>query len=229
MKLTTICKDREHAAHALSRHLISVLTHALAERGRASLVVSGGTSPVRLFELLRNAPIDWQHVSVLSSDERLVPSDSPERNEQMIREKLLSERASAASLVSLVSDPENPEACEVFANDNLAKLSGPFDAVVLGMGEDGHTASLFPDALDLSTALTSQRACLVQKVPSQKRIRISLTPTALLNSRELNLLVFGDSKFKVLEAANAEGPVSQYPVRVALHQNQVPVNTYWAP
>ncbi|MFK8032285.1 MAG: 6-phosphogluconolactonase [Gammaproteobacteria bacterium] len=229
MKRTTLCKDREQAALALSRHLIAVLRNALSERGQASLVVSGGTSPVRLFELLRQEPLDWKNVSVLSSDERLVPSNSPERNERMICEKLLTERASAATLVSLVSDHNDPAACEAFANSNLEKLSRPFDAVVLGMGEDGHTASLFPDAPDLSTALTSSRQCLVQTVPSQERIRISLTPKALLNTRELNLLVFGDSKYSVLEAANGPGDISEFPVRIALHQDQVPVTTYWAP
>ncbi len=229
MNIKSVCIDREQASQALAKRLSLVLSEAIKERGGATLVVSGGTSPVRLFELLRQAPLDWSKVTVLASDERLVPVDSDERNESMIRRTLLSGAAAEASLVSLVSDPSDPAACEQFANDNLAQLEGPFDAVVLGMGGDGHTASLFPDAPDIESALVSDRLCVVQNVPSQQRTRISLTPKALLNSREIALLVFGDDKNSMLEKASAQGELSEFPVRIVLHQSQVPVTTYWAP
>ncbi len=229
MKLTNICNDRDQASRALADHLAQVLKKAINERGRASLVVSGGTSPVKLFEYLRNVDLDWTKVTVVPSDERLVPADSPERNERMVKDIFLKDRASRAHLVSLVSDPDSPAECEKFANDNMANFEGSFDAVVLGMGDDGHTASLFPDSKTIEDALASELSCCVQEVPSQERIRISLTPKALLNSRELVLLVFGESKHQVLQTAGEQGPVSQYPVRVALHQNRVPLSTYWAP
>jgi 6-phosphogluconolactonase len=229
MKLTTICKDREQAAHALARRLGEVLSRAIVKRGKATLVVSGGTSPVRLFELLQQIPLDWSKVTVIPSDERLVPVDSDERNESMIRQTLITGLASDAVLVSLVSDENNPTACEKFANANLANLDGPFDAVVLGMGNDGHTASLFPDASDIEYAIGADQLCIVQDVPSQKRTRISLTPKALLNSCEINVLVFGDAKQDMLEKAAGSGPSAEFPIRIVLHQTQVPVTTYWAP
>ena len=229
MKLKSICKDREEAARALAQRLGEVLSHGIKQRGKATLVVSGGTSPLRLFELLRQVPLDWSKVAVIPSDERLVPTDSAERNETMVRQTLLTGLASDATLISLVSDENDPAACEQFANDNLAILDGPFDAVVLGMGDDGHTASLFPDASDIEYAIGSDKLCIVQDVPSQKRTRISLTPKALLNSREIDVLVFGDSKYAMLEKAIASGPSAEFPIRIALHQTQVPVTTYWAP
>ncbi len=229
MKLTNICKDREQASHALAEHLAQVIRKAIDERGQASLVVSGGTSPVMLFEHLRNIDLDWSKVTVVPSDERLVDADSYERNEHMVRNVFLNDLASRAKLISLVCDPTQPQDCERFANENIASIEGPFDVVVLGMGEDGHTASLFPDSPNIQDVLESDLSCLVQQVPSQKRTRISLTPGALLNSRELVLLVFGESKYQVLQTANSAGPISQFPIRVALHQERVPLTTYWAP
>lgn len=229
MKSNVFCEDREQAASSLANRLHVLLADAIAQRGSARIVVSGGTSPARLFELMSTLPLDWSKVSVVPSDERLVPMTSNERNEAMVRSTLLTANAADASLVSLVSDPDAPADCEQFANQNLEQLSGAFDAVVLGMGEDGHTASLFPDSASIKEALASNHYCVIQNVPSQQRTRISLTPKALLNSANVFLLVFGESKLKVLQTAEQDGPVEQYPVRVVLHQELVPVATYWAP
>lgn len=229
MKLKTLCADREQAASALAKRLCEILEQAIKARGKASIVVSGGTSPVGLFGCLSQHPLDWSKVTVVPSDERLVPLTSSERNETMVRKTLLIGNASSASLVSLVSDPDDPDACETYANANVEALGGTFDAVVLGMGEDGHTASLFPDAPKLSHALASSQSCIIQDVPSQGRTRISLTPSALLNAEHLFLLAFGAGKLAVLESAELAGPVEQYPVRVVLLQDRVPMTTYWAP
>ncbi|MEM7084364.1 MAG: 6-phosphogluconolactonase [Pseudomonadota bacterium] len=229
MNTHAICHDREIASASLCDQIVQILEQAIRRRGEASLVVSGGTSPARFFELLSQASLPWHKVSIIPSDERLVPLDSDERNERMISNALSQGVAGDAKIVSLVSDVERPERTEDFANNNLANIARPFDAVILGMGSDGHTASLFPDATNLNDALASNQLCAIQNVPSQQRVRISLTPSALLSARHLKLLMFGEAKKTVLESAKLPGPVEQYPVRIALHQRDIPVSIYWAP
>ena len=97
------------------------------------------------------------------------------------------------------------------------------------MGTDGHTASLFPDSPELDSALRSAEALALLNVPSQGMQRVSLTPAALLGSRRIHLLFFGQEKRVVFEAAAAEGPVAEIPLRFVLHQNSVPVRAFWAP
>jgi 6-phosphogluconolactonase len=202
--------SRLAASRALADEVFETLTEALAATGRASLVVSGGTSPVEFF---------------IPSDERVVPLDHPDRNEAMIRRELLQGSAAAASLRSLLP-PSG-------ATDSLAEIAealpAAFDAVVLGMGTDGHTASLFPDSPELDTALRSADALALLNVPSQGMQRVSLTPAALLGSRRIDLLFFGQEKRAVFEAAAEEGAVAEIPLRFVLHQNTVPVRAFWAP
>lgn len=217
--------SRLAASRALADEVFETLTEALAATGRASLVVSGGTSPVEFFHALRRLPLAWERITVIPSDERVVPLDHPDRNEAMIRRELLQGSAAAASLRSLLP-PSG-------ATDSLAEIAealpAAFDAVVLGMGTDGHTASLFPDSPELDTALRSADALALLNVPSQGMQRVSLTPAALLGSRRIDLLFFGQEKRAVFEAAAEEGAVAEIPLRFVLHQNTVPVRAFWAP
>lgn len=229
MYLRFECVDREYASRVLANRIASLLDNAVTLRGRASLVVSGGTSPTRMFECLREHALPWQHITVVASDERVVDIDHVERNEAMIRRDLLQGPAAAATLISLVSDTTNLDQAEHDGNQQLASLQDAFDVVVLGMGEDGHTASLFPDAPNLQMALESDKHCIVQEVPRLSHPRMSMTPTALLNSRHVFLLCFGEGKYSVLRDAEETGEVGELPVRCVLHQQSVPVSTYWAP
>lgn len=205
---------REAAAEALADALQRDLEAAIAARGQAALVVSGGSTPVSLFRLLRRRPLGWAQVTVLASDEREVPPDHPDRNEAMIRRELLRESARAARLVSLF--PPEP-------------IPARFDHVVLGMGADGHTASLFPGSPDLAAALASEDALARLFVPRLGAWRVSLTPAALLQAGRISLLFFGADKRAVFEAAMAGGEASEYPVRAVLAQEAVPVDVYTAP
>jgi 6-phosphogluconolactonase len=205
---------REQAAEALAGALQAALGAALAKRDTASLVVSGGSSPVGLFRRLRAKPLRWSRVTVLASDERDVPPGHPDRNEGMIRRELLQEAAGAARLVSLI--PPGP-------------IPAHFDAVVLGMGADGHTASLFPGSPDLAAALASPDRLATLRVPRLDSRRVSLTPAALLGSAAINLLFFGADKRTVFDAARAGDDRHEFPVRVILGQDTVPVTVYTAP
>jgi len=205
---------REQAAEALAGALQQDLEAAIAARGHAALVVSGGSTPVTLFRLLRRRALGGDHVTVLASDEREVPPDHPDRNEAMIRRELLREAARAARLVSLFP----PEA-----------VPARFDRVVLGMGADGHTASLFPGSPDLAAALASDEPLARLYVPRLEAWRVSLTPAALLTAGRISLLFFGADKRAVFEAALAGDDATEYPVRAVLGQDAVPVDVYTAP
>ena len=207
-------ETRAEASRALANELVGVLAAALERRGFASLVVSGGSSPVEMFHHLREQVIDWKNVTIVPSDERDVPPDHPERNERMIRSELLQGPAAAARLVGLIPPGAVPER---------------FHAVVLGMGADGHTASLFPGSPELKAALESDDELHRLTVPGLKTDRVSLTPRALLSSRRIDLLFFGEEKRAVFEQAAQPGDPDEYPVRAVLDQDRAPVTVFWAP
>lgn len=207
-------ETREMASRALAARLAELLTEAEKSNGRASLVVSGGTSPVALFHCLREKALPWHAITVVPSDERDVAPDHPDRNEAMIRRELLSGAAAQAELVSLIPPGEIP---------------AHFDAVVLGMGGDGHTASLFPGSPDLERALKSKKMLENMAVPQLGSHRVTLTPLALLSTSAVFFLFFGEEKRRVYEAALNGDDVYEYPVRAALHQGAAPVAVFWAP
>jgi 6-phosphogluconolactonase len=206
--------SREAASRALANELAGVLSAALERRDTAALVVSGGSSPVALFRQLREAALDWPRVTVVPSDERDVPADHTDRNDAMIRRELLQGLAAGARLVSLIPPGEIP---------------ARFDAVVLGMGVDGHTASLFPGSPELALALEPEVGLQRVTVPRLGVERVSLTLGALLNTRRVDLLFFGEDKRAVFESAARPGPVQEFPVRAVLAQDRVPVTVFWAP
>lgn len=214
------------ASEALARQVADDLAVALEAGEGASLVVSGGSSPLRLFDALSRQTLDWNRVSVIPSDERVVPVDHKDSNAGMIRQSLLNHAASAASLVSLLPDALGSLAA---VEERLGRVPLPLTHVILGMGADGHTASLFPNSPDLAAALESQARVIGLTVPGLSSDRVSLTPMALTEARAISLLLFGQEKRRVLESALEAGPTEQLPVRVILNNPDVPVTVYWAP
>jgi len=216
---------RQEASAALAAEICETLTEALTAHGRATLVASGGTSPRTFFHCLQRLPLSWERITVVPSDERVVPLQHPDRNEAMIRRELLQGAAAAARLRGLL-----PESGSTAQLSQLAEtLPVFFDAVVLGMGADGHTASLFPGSPELEAALRSPEPLALLNVPQLGAQRVSLTPSALLASRRIDLLFFGQDKRAVFEAAEAGDDPVQFPVRFMLQQHRVPVSAFWAP
>lgn len=215
----------------LADRVAEVLDYAVAARGRASLVVSGGRTPIALFETLSRRDVPWDRVTITLADERWVPPDSPDSNEHLVREHLLRGPAAAAGFVGLYQGDVTLDDGEPLSQKALKSVPRPFDAVILGMGGDGHTASLFPGSPQLDTALDTREPALCRAVRADAppHERMTLTLRALLDSRWIGLHITGNDKWKVLEEAARPGPVREFPVRCVLHQRKVPVHVYWSP
>ena len=218
-------------AHALSGEIEVDLGEAIAARGAASLVVSGGRTPKRLYEQLRTEKLDWAKVWVTLADERWVETTSELSNERLVRETLLTGAAAAARFVGLKNPAATPEAGAEWATRALTRAPRPFDVVVLGMGEDGHTASLFPGSLALSRALdpSAPPGCVAVNALAAPHARMSLNLAALLDSRRIILHFEGEAKWQVYLRARAPGAAAELPVRAVLHQKETPVDVFWSP
>jgi 6-phosphogluconolactonase len=223
--------DLDTLSRELAGHIAADLSAAITVRGLASLVVSGGRSPVKLFECLRTQTLDWSRVCVALADERWVDPTDPASNERLVHDVLLQERAAVARFTGLKNGAATPELGAVLAWKAFADVPRPFDVVMLGMGDDGHTASLFPGSPNLTIALdeTAAAGCVGMWSPTPPQARLSLNLAALLESRRIVILITGEAKWQTYVAASRPGPVELMPVRAILRQHRTPVHVVWSP
>ena len=228
--------SREQLFAALAEESVADLRDALSARGRASLIVSGGSSPMPLYRQMAAMPLAWENVLVALADERWVPSDSSDSNQLKIEQSLLQDQAASAQFVPMKTADRYAVDAQAHCEAQYAALPGPFDVTILGLGNDGHTASLFPQAAGLEAAMDPQgdalcSAILAQESPVTGPLteRMSLTLAGLLNSREIKLLIMGADKWHTLQQALAGEDSLATPIRALLQQQQVPVAVYWAP
>ncbi len=221
--------NRSDAAQAAGRRIASALHRRLEHNERASLIVSGGSSPAPVYAYLSHKELAWHRVDVLLSDERWVPPEHPDSNEKMLRESLAVSRARYAKIVSYFDPACSLESRCASLNKEIEELPQPFAGALLGMGTDGHFASLFPDADNVQDGLDLEGGAsfLPVHTPSSPYPRLSMTLAALLRSDEILLLIFGAEKRARLEEAIATD--SDLPVAHLLRQECVPVFTFWAP
>ncbi|MEX0729351.1 MAG: 6-phosphogluconolactonase [Aquisalimonadaceae bacterium] len=222
-------EDSGTLAEALADEVAARLDHALSERERASLIVSGGSTPISLFRELRTRPLPWLRIDVTLADERWVEPDHPDSNERLVRRELLQDAAAAANLIPLKTPADTPDAAIGECSARLSHLFTPFDVVILGMGNDGHTASLFPHTAALDIGLQPDGdALLVSCHPAEApHARLSMTLSALLNTRHLVLHITGKDKRQVLEKALTGTEIRAMPIRALLQQNRTPIHVYW--
>jgi 6-phosphogluconolactonase len=223
--------DRQALAAALAGEIKVDLEEAIPARGAGSLVVSGGRTPALMFRRLSDEKLDWTRVWVTLADERWVETTAEASNERFVRESLLIGAAAAAHFVGLKNPAPTPEAGADWATRALTRVPHPFDVVVLGMGDDGHTASLFPGSLGLARALDpgAPPACVAINALVAPHARVSLNLAALLDARRIVLHIEGDKKWEVYQRARTPGTAAEMPVRAVLQQKEVPVDVYWAP
>jgi len=220
-------ESRDAASAAAAARIAGLVKARLDREKAATFVVSGGTTPARCFEYLSGYELDWKDVQVVLTDERWVPGDHADSNERMVRETLLQEQASEGHILSLYQgDLSVDERCDSLQSELKGKR---FAIAMVGMGKDGHFASLFPDADSLKTGLKSENRLfyIPVRTSASPHPRMSMTLGALLQSDEILLLVFGEEKLAVYESAKAGD--TNYPIAALLKQNAVPVSLYWAP
>lgn len=216
------------AAADIAARIATILADAIAERGVASIALSGGRSPRPVLEALRQVDIDWSKVVVTLVDERWVTPDSADSNERLVRETLLQGAAAQARFVPMKTDAADAYAGQPAVETAFAALPWPLDIILLGMGDDGHTASLFPQGAELAEGLASRALTIAATPPAAPHQRLSLTAHAILQSRHVLLQIGGAGKKAVYDRALAGGPVEDLPIRLALLQDQVPVEVWIA-
>lgn len=222
--------DKPTLARELAEAVADRIRSAIAERGMAAIAVSGGSTPGKFFQALgKTKDIEWDKVVVTLVDERWVDETSDRSNALLVNEKMLQGPAAMARFFPLYSGGDEPGA-EAIAKTNalMADLPTPFAAVILGMGNDGHTASFFPGGDTLDEALTAAGPTLAIRAPGAGEPRITFTLPRLLETDGLYLHIEGDEKASVLDAALADGPVEDMPIRAVLRSG-APVSVYWCP
>ena len=223
--------DAGQLAEAVAAEIDAAIDAALRDRGEALLALAGGRTSPPVFRRLAAQARDWSRVTVLPSDERWVAADHPDCNLRQMREAFAG--ADGLHWLSLTPALTQGEASAAFANGALSTCPQPFDVCMLGMGTDGHVASLFPGATNLAAALdpaasTAAIAIVPDPMPSAgPHPRVSLTLARILRSRRLLLVVTGDDKRKVIERARAGD--SALPVAALLAAAHPAAEIHWSP
>lgn len=214
--------SRAAAAERLADYLEALLGRAIAERGAASLAVSGGATPEALYRKLAERPLDWSRVTAVLVDERWVAPGEPGSNETFVQATLRTAKAENLDVIGLWSPTPSPREGLAAAEARLRRIEGPFDAAILGMGNDGHTASWFPkcDGLEDALSTAGARLCAVRAKKSQVTgdhlDRMTMTLGAVARARAICLVLAGDDKRATFERASTGADIADMPVRAIL-------------
>ena len=215
--------------NALSQLVVEKLNEGIRERGHASLIVSGGSTPRPMFRKLAATDLDWEKVTITLADDRWIGIDHEASNEKLVRENLLQDRAAKARFIGLKTSDSSAKIGEKACDRVLSDLPWPADVLVLGMGLDGHTASLFPCSRELSAAIEEEELrCKATTPASAPFARMTLTLKTLKSSRNIFIQLTGEDKRRVFEQAKTDGPKKEMPIRYFIEGDN-PAAMYWAP
>ncbi len=209
----------------LCARIVSFLAREIEQKGEASLAVSGGSTPKELFKFLSKTELDWEKVTVIPVDERLVTDGHPDQNGSLIKNFLLQEKAAKAKFYPLVYDAKEAENNLKQALENLNQVPTPITVVVLGMGTDGHTASLFPgsSALEKGIDPNFEQELLNVTPPAAPYERISMSRNFIAKAKHIFLHFYGEEKQEVLEEVRKKADHAQYPIYAFLTMPQLQI------
>ena len=225
--------DAAVLAASLAEQLRATCADAIAARGHAWLALGGGGTPLPLYRRLAAGELPWSQVTLVPTDERCVPHDHPACNLAAIGNAFAA--AEGVQLLALTTADGDPDRSEMHARATIAHHPGLFDAVVLGMGADAHTASLFPGVPGLADALdpkSTVEACRIDPQPLPPEApypRITLTAARLMRTHSLHLVIVGEAKRAVLRQAAASPDVLQHPISAFLHDATTRLHVHWSP
>ena len=222
-------KTRSELEIELATLICQKLEKSINNNGKASLLVSGGSTPVKLFDLLSNKDIDWEKVTVIPVDDRFLPDGHPDQNGTLIKQHLLVNNTRNANFIPLIVNSTDAHLNLQLVESAIKKITRPFTVVILGMGTDGHTASLFPSCKELHLGLDLQNtASLIITNPTTAPYqRISFTRKALLNTENLYLHCYGEEKKQILDALDVNTE-KKYPIKVFIDQNYIKPEIFWS-
>ena len=223
--------DAEEMADAVAGDIGFIIESAIDARGGCVIALSGGKTPIPIYAKLAQAKLDWKRVTIVPSDERIVPLGDPLSNVTMIAKTFLPKGARVIPLIS--ATVADYKAAGRAADAILQDLHWPLDLCLLGVGADGHTASIFPGP-DFDEALSGpneRRALGVMPDPLPPEApvaRVTLSRAAIVSSRALTIAITGQAKRDVLEQAIEQGASSNYPVGRILADVELPVDIHWS-
>lgn len=220
--------NSESLAVDLSQNIREILLETIKKRGRASMAVSGGSTPVPLFVALSHLDIDWSKVDLTLVDDRWVESDHKDSNELLVKSHLIKNKAGNVNFVPLKNNALTAKEGQASSEEALKSFTLPFDIVVLGMGADGHTASLFPCSKEIRSAMDlDNNDCLVATTPTLAPYdRLGITAKAIMDAKRVFLHLNGSSKLHTLEKAMELKDVYKMPIYAFLDDG---LDIYWSP
>lgn len=223
--------DAAQLAQELAAFVAQCLRQTLRTKDRALLVVSGGTTPAAFFDELRLQDVPWAQVVITLADERWVSPVHPDSNERVVRQHLLQGAAARAIWMPLWRDGLSTHEALPLLCGELDALPWPASVVLLGMGGDGHTASLFPHDASWVESGPDPDRCLAVPAPMPPNVpvpRVSLSPTCLMDAEQVVIHLTGEAKWAVLQHAEQDGSAHDYPIRLAWQQRHAPCHLFYA-
>lgn len=224
--------DAAELADAVAGDIQFVIESAIDARGSAVIALAGGKTPLPAYEKLAKAKLDWKRVTIIPSDERIVPLGDPLSNVTALGKTFIPKGARVIPVVPKATD--DYKAAGRSADALMQDLHWPLDLCMLGVGGDGHTASIFPGP-DFDEALNGPRerralGVMPDPLPLEAPVaRVTLSRAGIITARALLIAVTGDAKRKVIEDAISEGAGSPYPIGRVLADVELPVDIHWAP
>jgi len=212
----------DHLCENMKKRVERILLEGIEKRGRATLALSGGSTPKQLFAYLSQSDIPWQKVYITLVDERWTDTSSNDSNEYLVRNFLMKDRAKEANFIGLKNEAKHAVDGVAQCIERLLVLHDDFDLVILGMGEDGHTASFFPKAKELEKALNSTEVCVAITPPEAEYERMTLSLSRLLRAKNIFLHLQGKRKYDVINEAFKGGSIGEMPIRAFLNRESKP-------